>query len=116
MARVYLPVTLELLARLLEHGELPPGVERLEAVSSEEDDEYAALLAAADGSAALLGGPGRRVVVVAETGRSEDPVLLRHVVAVHADDADVDPGAASYQDAPELGWWATQEIPDLLGR
>jgi hypothetical protein len=33
------------------------------------------------------------------------------VVSVHADAEDVDPADANL---PELGWYAVQEIPDLL--
>lgn len=114
--RLYLPMTTALLRRLHETGEVPAEVERRALGPGEEGDEeaeYAALQDAADASAALLEGPGRRVVVVAEAPHDEQPLPLRRVVAVHADADDVDP--AAYDDPPELGWWATQEIADLLG-
>lgn len=119
MARVYLPATLDSLGVLHDSGELPRGVERLLAASESEEDEYAALEQAADDSAALLQGPGRRVVVVAELAAAEDAVRLAQVVAVHADDLDVDPAYLTSVTAPEpprLGWWATQEIATVLGR
>jgi hypothetical protein len=37
---------------------------------------------------------------------------LADVVAVHADAEDVEPADA---DPHELAWFATQEVPDLLG-
>lgn len=117
MPRLYLPMTTALLRRLHDDGTVPAEVDRLATDPADEGDEeaeYAVLQDAADASAALLDGPGRRVVVVAEAPAGEWPVALRRVVAVHADDADVDP--AAYDDPPELGWWATQEIADLLGR
>ena len=79
-----------------------------------EEAEYAALMTAADASAALLAGPGRRVVVVAELDREPEPgwtVPLERVVAVHADTEDRPADADPDED---LGWFATQEIPDLL--
>lgn len=122
--RVYLPATTALLEVLHETGELPAGVTRVRAEGDDEESEYAALQQAADDSAELLDGPGRRVVVVAEidTGvgvslaDGDGPVPLARVVALHVDDADVDPADAAYADPPELGWWATQELPVLLGR
>lgn len=116
MARLYLPMTTALLRRLHETGEVPVEVERRPLDLGDEGDEeaeYAALQDAADAAAGLLDAPGRRVVVVAQAPPDERPLSLRRVVAVHADDADVDP--ADYDDPPELGWWATQEIADLLG-
>ena len=111
-ARVYLALTPALLRRFHAAGEVPAGSERAVADAADEDAEYAALQEAADLSAGLLDGrPARRVVLVAETGDPDGAVPLRLVVAVHADDTDVDPGD---DDPPELGWWATQEIPDLL--
>jgi len=55
------------------------------------------------------------VVVVAEVTASRVPpsVSLAEVVAVHADPDDV-PGQGAAPD-DDLGWYATQEIPDLLG-
>lgn len=110
--RVYLPTTLAGLARLRDDGELPASVERYVADGEGEEQEYAALVAAAADSAALLDGPGRRVVVVADVADPDGAVPLRRVVAVHADPEDRPVGADEDED---LGWYATQEIGDLLG-
>lgn len=121
--RVYLPVTWELLAELDDRGEVRSPVEPVAALAVGEEAEYAALQQAADLSAALLEVPGRRVVVVAEvpleTPAVSPVVSLRQVVAVHVDDAEVDPAYLHddhVAEPPDLGWWATQEIPRLLGR
>ena len=74
--RVYLPATLEQLARWHADGEVPADVEPVLASDESEDSEYLALLTAADLSAAQLDGPGRRVVVVAEVGDGSGPVPL----------------------------------------
>lgn len=108
--RIYLPTTMAGLAELRSAG-LGAGVERFVAADESEEAEYDALVAAAEDAAALLESPGRRVVVVGEVDDADGPVRLDQVVAVHVDDADVDPGA---RDLPELGWFATQEIDDLL--
>ena len=110
MSRVYVPATLALLAELAG-GELPASVERLVAENDSEEAEYAALLAAAVESRELLGGPGPRVVVVAELPDADGPVPLDRVVAVHADDPG---GPGDLGEDDDLGWYATQEIPDLL--
>jgi hypothetical protein len=117
--RLYVPATLELLARWHEAGEVPaddPGtLAAFEAPDATEEGEYAALMSAADASAALLDGPGRRVVLVVETGgpgAGDRPVRARDWQAVHADLADRPAGADPDED---LGWFATQEIPDLVG-
>ena len=109
--RVYLPATLEQLAGFVEAGEVPASADRYVAQDESEEAEYDALAAAADDSAGLLAGPGRRVVVVAEVTDPDATFALDRVVAVHADDAPVSPDRV---DLPELGWYATQEIPDLL--
>ncbi len=93
--------------------------------ASEEEWEYAALMAAADDSLAWLGPDARprRVVLVAEVeGLTEDrestgvqvdsAIPLRLLQAVHADTEDLDPAAS---DPGDLGWFAVQEIPDLIG-
>lgn len=109
--RIYLPTTLTGLAGLRSAG-LGTSVDRFVAADESEEAEYDALDAAAGDAAGLLDGPGRRVVVVAEVDDADGPVRLDQVVAVHADSTPVDPGAP---DLPELGWFATQEIGDLLG-
>jgi len=119
MTRLYLPATLVLLAEL-DAGSRVDTVEAFVAADDSEESEYAALVAAAEGSAQLVTGLGtglrRRVVVVAEVpaeGAAEpDAIGIDDVVAVHADPADLGPGGADPDD--DLGWYATQEIPDLL--
>lgn len=113
--RVYLPATLALLARWHADGEVPADVEPVLASDESEDSEYLALMTAADLSAGLLDGPGRRVVVVADVGDGSGPVPMSRVVAVHADTEDVTADVAGAEDAPDLGWFATQEIVDLIG-
>ena len=114
--RLYVPATLELLARWHTAGEVPaedPGVlGAFEAPDTSEEGEYAALMSAADASAGLLAGPGRRVVLVVETRSATGPVAARDWQAVHADLADRPEAADPDED---LGWFATQEIPDLVG-
>lgn len=106
--RVYLPTTLAGLAGFDTAGEIPESVDRLTPPDDDEESEYLTLMSAADASAELLGGSGRRVVVVAEVTDPAAVVPLSAVVAVHADVADfTDPD-------DDLGWFATQEIPDLL--
>ena len=109
--RVYVPTTMTGLTRLRDDGELPASAERYVADGEAEEAEYAALMSAAADSAAMLGGPGRRVVVVADLAEPDAAVPLRDVVAVHADTADrpadADPDA-------DLGWYASQEIDQLL--
>lgn len=106
--RVYVPATLDLLARWLADQAVPWPPEAIVAAADDEESEYAALMAAADESAALLDGPGRRVVVVAEVAGEGQPIPMRLVVAAHADISDfTDPDE-------DLAWFATQEIPDLV--
>lgn len=131
--RVWVPATTVLLARWSAAGEIPAG--QGHAVTSalrqqwpdggDEEWEYAVLLDGAEEAASLLEAPGRRVVVVVETAgvrelegtRVEfgEPVPWRRVVAVHADPegARVEPGAPAEGEA-DLGWYAVQEVPDLL--
>jgi len=111
MTRVYVPTTLDGLARLRDDGALPASTERYVADGEGEEQEYAALVAAAADSAALLDGPGRRVVVVADVVDPDGAVPLPDVVAVHADPEDRPAGADPEGD---LGWYATQEIDALL--
>ena len=112
--RVYLPTTLALLAEQHAEGAVVVPEDAVVAEDDSEDAEYAALMTAADASAALLTGPGRRVVVVAELDKEPEPgwsVPLKRVVAVHADTEDRPAGADPDED---LGWFATQEIPDII--
>jgi len=115
--RVYVPTTIEALRAAHTAGRLQPGPDVVVLEGSgepDEQEEYAALMTAADASTALLEGPGRRVVVVAELGATADPeheVPWKRVVAVHADPVDRPVGSDPDED---LGWYATQEIPDLL--
>lgn len=109
--RVYAPTTIAGLAELHETGTLTASPDRYVPDGDGEEQEYAALVAAAADAADLAAG-GRRVVVVAELPDGADPdadVPLRHVVAVHADEAE---GADPEDD---LGWFATQEIGAVLG-
>lgn len=114
--RLYVPTTLDLLgrwhaARAVPTGE-PGAAGAFEAPDESEEGEYAALMAAADASIALLpGGAGRRVVLVVDTASPDGPVPAADWVAVHADAADRPAGADPDED---LGWFATQEIPDLV--
>lgn len=134
--RVYLPVTQEQLAELVRSGSLPAGaaghavtatLRRDWPDGSEEEWEYAVLHRAAQDCADRVGagGPRRRMVLVAEVERVDDgggagdaadptaitvvdAVSLTQVAAVHADaDDHADPD-------DDLGWYATQEIPDLI--
>lgn len=106
--RVYLPLTLSSLADAHGSGIVPTGAERFVAADDDEQSEYDALMAAADASAALLEGSGRRVVLVAEVADPDGAIRMDDVVACHVDlEDDADPD-------DDLGWFATQEIPDLL--
>ncbi|GAB7005095.1 hypothetical protein JCM18899A_25680 [Nocardioides sp. AN3] len=113
--RLYVPATLDLLAQWHAAGEVPAGEPGLrgafEAPDDTEEGEYAALMSAADASAELVSGAGRRVVLVVDTGSVDGTAPVRTWQAVHADvaerPADADPDE-------DLGWFATQEIPDLL--
>jgi hypothetical protein len=109
--RVYLPATLTVLAALAEHGELPPATDRFVAADDSEDAEYDALTEAASAAARMLGARGRRVVIVADVPDVDGTVPVNLVVAVHADPEEVDPAD---DDLPDLGWYAVQEIEDLL--
>jgi hypothetical protein len=100
------------LAVFVASGQVPAGGERFVAADETEEAEYAALAEAADSAAGLLDAPGRRVVVVADVPDPDDAFPISLVAAVHADTEDVDPAARVL---PELGWYAVQEIPDLLG-
>lgn len=132
--RVYVPCTLSGLARYAADGGIGPSPVHAHAVTAwlrsswpeaqEDEWEYAALMAAADDAGASLSPEVglRRVVLVAEVERvTEDlestavtvdsALAMRLVQALQADPADIDP---SSPDPGELGWFAVQEIPDLL--
>ncbi|HEY0889687.1 MAG TPA: hypothetical protein VGE38_08765 [Nocardioides sp.] len=114
--RLYVPATLDLLAQWRAGGAVPPGdpgaAGGFVAPDESEDGEYAALMAAADAAVGLLpGGAGRRVVLVVETATPDGPVPAVDWAAVHADAADRPAGADPDED---LGWFAIQEIPDLV--
>ena len=141
--RVFVPATLEALARFTEQGGIGPSPVHAHAVTEwlreawpeadEEELAYAVLMAAADDAAAELAAPRetpqdeevrpRRVVLVAEVPAvTEDrestvvsvdsAIAMRLVEAVHADTSDIDP--SSPEAMGDLGWFAVQEIPDLL--
>jgi hypothetical protein len=117
--RLYLPVTVRTLAVLHERGELPVGDDVVVAEGDSEDEEYDALMTAAESAAMLAAeldpGERRRVVVVAAPSSGGLParIALADVVAVHADPVGVPDEGADPGD--DLGWYATQEIPHLLG-
>ncbi|MCW2781844.1 MAG: hypothetical protein JWR35_2293 [Marmoricola sp.] len=131
--RIYVPATLARLAGYVADGGIGPPPIAAHAVTealqeewadgSEDEWEYAALMAAAEDSAALLGPEDRprRVVLAVDVPRVtageltavtvDEAIALRLVAAVHVDTEDIDPAAG---DGPDLGWFATQEIGDLL--
>ena len=110
--RVYLATTVPGLAAIVERGQVPADGERYVAADETEEAEYEALAEAGAAAAGLLDGPGRRVVVVADFPDPDAAFPTSLVAAVHADTEDVDPTSA---DLPELGWYAVQEIPDIIG-
>jgi len=112
--RVYLPLTIALLAELHAAGEVTVTDDAVVAEDDSEDGEYAALMTAADASAELLTGPGRRVVVVAELDREPETgwtIPLKRLVAVHADPVDRPVDADPDED---LGWYGVQEIATTI--
>lgn len=114
MTRIYVPATIASLGRWHHAGTVPVGAleDGYAAPDDSEEAEYDALMAAAAASADLLDGPGRRVVVVVEVAREDAPASWSEVAAVHADVEERPAGADPEED---LGWFATQEIADLLG-
>jgi hypothetical protein len=110
--RIYLPTTVQRLAEFVASGQVPAGGDRYVAADESEEAEYDALAEAATAAAGLLDGPGRRVVVVADVPDPDAAFPMSLVAAVHADTEDIDPTA---DDLPELGWYAVQEIADVLG-
>jgi uncharacterized protein DUF6912 len=110
--RVYLPTTLPRLAAFVASGQVAAGGDRYVAEVETEEAEYDALAEAASAAVELLDGPGRRVVLVADVPDPDAGFPMSLVVAVHADTEDVDPAD---EDLPDLGWYAVQEVADLLG-
>jgi hypothetical protein len=123
VTRIYVPATVHQLAWLEGHGTLHVGDDAVVAPDGTDDPEgaeYDALMTAAETSAVLAAeldaGDRRRVVIVAEVAEVVEVVQtlsLSEVVAVHAD-ADDFPTDVDPEDLDDLGWYATQEIPDLL--
>jgi hypothetical protein len=111
VTRLYLPATLAALGELDAGGLLDAG-EAFVAADESEEAEYDALVAGAEASADLVSGLAdgqpRRLVVVADVEGEPPAIAIGDVVAVHADPVD-DAGPDE-----DLGWYATQEIPDLL--
>lgn len=106
--RVYLPLTLDLLAEFDGAGEVPASIDKVVAPDESEESEYAALMAAADASAELLEGSGRRVVLAADVVDMALAVPRKLWAAVQVDtEDDADPD-------DDLAWYATQEIQDVL--
>ena len=110
--RVYLPLTLDLLAVFEATGEVPASVDRIAAQDESEESEYAALMTAADASAELLDGSGRRVVLAADVVEEAGAVPRKRWAALHIDTEDRDIDRADPDD--DLAWYATQEISDVL--
>ena len=133
--RVYVPASMGSLAQFAEDGGIGPSPVHAHAVTAwlreswadgnDEEWEYAALMAAADEAAAALTDEDqpRRVVLVAEVESAiEDPestevtvdsaIGMRLVEALHVDTTDVDLSVPA--SLGDLGWFAVQEIPELL--
>lgn len=110
--RVYVPATLPGLAAYMRAGSVPSIAERFVAEDDSEEAEYEALAEAAEAAVALLDEPGRRVVIVADIEDEDAAFGLEMIEAVHADTDEVDPAE---EVLPDLAWYATQEIDDLIG-
>lgn len=133
--RVYVPVTAGALAELVTQGRLPGPLDahavtdalRTEWPEGDEEQwEYAALAAAADESWQTRGTEDQRRRVIAADVASVEPrgnevtgvrvvtdLVWKHVAAAHVDTDDL--AAGPDQDGgPELAWFATQEIADLV--
>lgn len=134
--RVYLPLTSSALAVLVAEGRLPgpldahAATDALQAQWPEGDDEqweYAALAAAADESWQARSGDDRprRHVVAADVNAVESrdgeltavrvtgDLVWKRVAAAHVDTEDLASGPDE-DGGPELAWFATQEIADLV--
>ena len=113
MSRVYVATTLHDLGEHVATGSVPASAERVVVHDDDEQAEYDGLMTAAGLSAAAQPSGSRRVVVVVDTDAAPEGALAwRDVVAVHADPAER-PADADPDD--DLAWYATQEVPDLLG-
>lgn len=139
--RVYLPMDLDRLATLASERQLP-GPLAAHAVTDElieawpdgdqEGWEYAALAAAGDESlAGLIAADAsgaevarRRVVIAADvdemtprdgepTAVSVDGVRWKQVAAGHVDVEALDASITDGENAPELAWFARQELTEL---
>lgn len=133
--RVYLPVGASALARWHAESLIGPAPLAGHAVTaalrtqwpdaSLEEWEYAALSAAADDAHAA--GALRRIVLVAETDdavKCDGPAVTavtvtadipwRRVAAIHADTSDVPPHLPDHPLDVDLGWYAAQEIDQLI--
>ncbi|HEY6934571.1 MAG TPA: hypothetical protein VI452_14320 [Marmoricola sp.] len=132
--RVWLPAIVDDLRQWWTDREVPPvaghavtrAVQESWPEAAEEEWEYAVLLAAADDAAAMLPAPGPRVVVVVEADGVEPgegsavrltaPVPWRRLAAVLADPPGTQvPANAPADELPDLGWYAVQEVPALVG-
>jgi len=111
MTRIYVPTTLAGLASYVRSDAVPSTAERFVASDDSEEAEYETLAEAGEAAAGLLDEPGRRVVLVADVDDEDAAFPMALVEAVHADTDDIDPGE---EPLPELGWFATQEIDELL--
>ena len=141
--RVYVPLRSTELAELVAEGRLPGPrtayavTERLRAAlpdADQEEWEYVAMAAAADGSWQRrgTGEPPRRHVVAADVGAVEEAggeegtdehpaavvlphdVVWRNVASAHVDTADVTAADVEDDTAPDLAWFATQEMATLV--
>jgi len=139
MTRTYLPTTMSGLRELDRTAHLATDVgyaatarlrTELDGLGDEET-EFALATAAAEASLDLLADAGedrgRRVVVVADLGEAAlrehadapgvltvaEPVPLSAVDAILVDTTDIDVVTGDDSDRA-LGWFATQELPDLL--
>jgi hypothetical protein len=139
VTRIYVPLNRAMLAAAVAAGKLGPAPVRAYAVTPDlravygaeldvEELEYAAYSMAVTASRTMLDADrsddGRRLVAAAdvetvqprsgaEPGEVEvpEPIPWTAVAAVHADTEAI---ADATADDPELAWYATQEVPDLL--
>lgn len=114
--RLYVPATLDLLGRWHKAGEVRPPTPVCSARSRRPTTPRRGSTPPScrrpTSPQSCCAGPGRRVVLVVESRSPSDAARSRDWQAVHADVADRAEGADPDED---LGWFATQEIPDLIG-